>query len=212
MSGEKKRRRRKHGPVLIEENVITNLRSTTTTIKTEEQKHTENTVRQFYHTDEDEESVSDDLQSTAIPSNEKISKKIERVLRKINAWTNEVSSTPTHHNNDMQQDSLQDMSFNKTNLPVYDNPQQGQRHESSFIKPMSSSLFHSFRQRCCSSTYTNPNILNSQQISAHRPHSLMTFADKPLPQMTTASCLVNNDNKTYPSEGQTRKVRGTTSS
>lgn len=214
MSGERRRRRRRDGPLLIEENIVTNSRSTTTTtVRTEEQKRTENVTRQWYHTDDEDESLLDELQPAVPPSNAKISKKIERVLRKINAWTNEVSSTPAHQPNDTQQNPLQDTSFNKTTSPARDNPTQGRRHDSSFIKPIStsSSLFHSFRQRCCSSTYRDPRAISStQQIPAHRPQSVMTFADQSLPQTTNVSCLVNNANRNYPSEGQTRKVRGRT--
>jgi hypothetical protein len=203
MSGEKKRHRRRHSPILIEENITIDSKLTTTTsITTEENKHTENTIRKWYHTDEVDDNTQDEIQSKILLPNEKISKKIERVLRKINAWTNERSSTPTNNNNDMEQTSVHDTSFNKTNLPIYDNIHQDQRYESRFIKP------NSFQQRCRSSTRSDPNVIKCSRISTHQPYSTMTFPDRPLPRMTTTSCAINNDKRNYFSEGQNRKVRG----
>jgi hypothetical protein len=212
MSGEKTRhRRRHHSPLLIEENIIIDSKSTTTTsITTEEKKHTKNTIRKWYPTDEVDENTQDEIRSKILLPNEKISKKIERVLRKINAWTNEISSTPpTNNNNDMQQTSIHDTSFNKTNLPVYDNIHQDQRYESRFIKPTSNSFQ---QQRGRSSTRSDPNVIKCSRISTHHPYSTMTFADRPLPRMTTTSCAINNDKHNYFSEGQNRKVRGRISS
>jgi hypothetical protein len=149
MSGEKKRHRCRHGLILIEENLITNSTSTTTTIRTEEQKHTENTHRKWYN--------DKDLQLTSLLPNETISDKIDRVLKKINAWTN-----------DDNQESL----FN------YDNIHQRQENSNS-TKPTSTSLINSFRRRCSSTTRAdNPSMIKTQQISTHRPYS-MAFIDEP---------------------------------
>lgn len=185
MSGEKKRRRRRHGPILIEENTIIDSKSIRTSTTTKEEKHTENTIRKWYDSDDDDETIQDEIQS------EKISKKIEHVLRKINEWTNERSSIPI----DIQQESVHNTSFNKTNLPTYDNIHHRRWYESPSL--------NSFRQRCSSSTRTD----SSSIISTDRPYSAMTFTNSLLPQMTTTSCAVNNGNNNYFYEGQNRKVR-----
>jgi hypothetical protein len=194
MSGEKKRHRWRQSPILIEENIVIDSKSTTVTTKIEEQKHTETTKRHWYN-NEDER----------LQPNATISEKIERVLRKINSWTNETSSTATNHNNNnIQREPLQDTSFNKANLSGYDNIFQGRQNESRFTKPTSNSLLNSIRQRCCSSTYNNPNMVKNQQTSSHRPYS-MIFIDDPLPP---TSCRITKDDKDYFYEGQDRKVRG----
>jgi hypothetical protein len=160
MSGEKKRYRWRRSPLLIEENLIINTKSssstTTTTTRTEEDKRSENTRRQWYNNDEDDEEIP------LIP-NETISEKIDRVLRKINAWTNETST------------------INNNNHPI-----QEERSSNRLIKPLSNyenihsrpypfkSTENSFRRRCSSSTYTDPSM-----IKTYRPYS-MTFIDEPL--------------------------------
>jgi hypothetical protein len=208
MSGKKKRHRWRQSPILIEENITIDSKSTTITTRTDEQKHTENTIRRWYHNDEDEKTNQNEIQPIVLLPNETISEKIERILRKINAWTNESSSpssTTTNHNNShIPREPLQDTSFNKTNLSTYDNIRQGQQNESRFTKPTYNSSFNSFRQRCCSSTYTDPTMVKNQQISTHRPYS-MICTDKPLPP---ASCCLTKDKNNYLSEGQDRKVRG----
>lgn len=198
MSGEKKRRRWRQRPVLIEENITIDSKSSTTiTTRSEEQKHTENTRRQWYQKKEDEQTYPQESPSTIFLPNEKLSEKIDRVLRKINAWTNETSPTATNHNN-IQRESLQDTSFNKTNLSAYDNICQGQQNESQPIG-------NSFRQRCCSSTYTNSNMGKNPQISIPRPYSTIYIDESLSP---TASCLTKDKNN-YLHEGQQeRKVRG----
>jgi hypothetical protein len=209
MSGEKQRHRWRRDPILIEENIIIDSKLTTITTRTEEQTHTKNTKRQWYNNDEDEKNQPIILSPTPPPPppplNETISEKIERVLRKINGWTNETSSTATNHNNNnIQREPLQDTSFNKTNSSAYDNICQGHQNESRFSKPISNSVFNSFRQRCCSSTYTDPNMVKNQKISTNRPYS-MICVDDPLPPRS--SRLTKDDNN-YFREGQNRKVRG----
>lgn len=157
MNSEKRRRRqRKHGPIVIEENVIIDSKSTTITTHTEEQKHIANTRRQWYPNE--------------AHANETLSERIERVLRKINGWTNETSLTSTtNHNNthSQQQDSLQNTSLNKTNSSAYDNIPQGQSDETHLPKSTSNSFFHTLRQQCCSSNYCEPTMIkhSSQPIS-----------------------------------------------
>jgi hypothetical protein len=206
MSGEKKRHRWRRGPLLIEENLTieSKLRKTSTT--TEEQNHTENTIRKWYPNDEDDDRNENEIPVRILSPNETISEKIERVLRRINAWTNETSSTPTNNTNSIQRDSLQDTSFNKTNVSTYDNIRQRQRYKSRFTKPPSSSLFDSFRQQCCSSTPVDRNMDQNQQRSTQRPYS-MVFIDERSSPVTTTSCLLpNHDKDLY--EGQDRQVRG----
>jgi hypothetical protein len=200
MSGEKKRRRWRRDPVLIEENIT--IDSTTTTTRTEERKHIESTVCKWYNNDEDDNVNTKEIPPILLIPNETVSEKIDRVLRRINAWTNETSSTTSNTNNNIQREPLQDASFNKTDLSGYDNIRQRQSNESHFSKPTYNSLLNSIRRRCCSSTYGDPNVIQTQQIPAHRPYS-MTFIDEPLP-MTTKSCRLSN-REFY--EGQNRKVR-----
>jgi hypothetical protein len=203
MSGEKQRHRWRQDPILIEENIIIDSKSTTITTTTEEQKHTKNTKRHWYNNDDEDEKNQPIILTP--PLNETISEKIERVLRKINGWTNETSSTATNHNNNnIQREPLQDTSFNKTNLSAYDNIYHGQQNESHFSKPISNSVLNSFRPRCCSSTYTDSNMVKNQQISTNRPFS-MVCVDDPLPPTTCR--LPKNDNN-YSNERQNRKVRG----
>ena len=193
MSGEKRRHRWRRGPVLVEENLTIDSKSITTTTRIEEEKHTENIRRKWYDNDENE------LQPTSLLPTETISEKIERILRKINAWTNDAS--PTSTNNDKPPESLQDISFNKTDLSTYDEIRQRQQYKSRFTKPTSSSLLNSLRQRCCSSAQADSARIPNHQIPVHRPYS-MAFIDEPLPP-----CLPSNDNDNCLHEGQDRKVR-----
>jgi hypothetical protein len=204
MSGEKKRHRWRRGPILIEENLTIDSKLTKTTTSTEEEKHTENTIRKWYNNDEDDDNRNEnEIPLRILSPNETISERIERVLRRINAWTNETSSTPTNDtNNNIQRDSLHDTSFNKTDISNYDNIRQRQQYKSRFTKPPTCSLFNSFRQRCCSSTSVEPNINQT-----HRPYS-MVFTDQPLPPMTTTSCVLPNNNNNNLYEEEDRKVRG----
>ena len=181
MSSEKRRRRRKHGPIVIEENVIIDSKSTTITTHTEEQKHIANTRRQWYPNE--------------AHANETLSERIERVLRKINGWTNETSltSTTNHNNTHSQQDSLQNISLNKTNSSAYDNIPQGQSDETHLPKSTSNSFFHTLRQQCCSSNYCHPTLVKNQS----QPISLT-------PMMENAT---TKPKKHSFSEKQDRKVR-----
>lgn len=204
MSGEKKRHRWRQSPILIEENITIDSKLTTITTTIEERKHTENTRYQLYNIDPDDDDDEEKLPSKIIPTNETITERIERVLRRINAWTNETSSTATNHNNNnIQREPLQDTSFNKTNLSAYDNICQGQKNESRFSKPTSKSVLNTFRQRCCSSTYTDSDMIKNEPISSHRPFSMISI-DDPLPAM---SCGLTKDKNNYFHEGQDRKVR-----
>ncbi len=199
MSGEKRRRHRwKHGPVLIEENIVIDSKSTTVTTRTEEQKHIENTRLHWYENDDEKEETN--LNNIPLP-NETISDKIERVLRKINVWTNETSLPATnHHNNNIPLESLQDISINKTNLSPYDNLWQGQQNQTSPPKSTSNSFFNSFRPRCCVSTYANPIMVKNQS----RPYS-MACVDESVP--ATSCCSMKNTNQTCSYQRQERKVR-----
>lgn len=173
MSGEKKRYRWHRSPLLIEENFIINSKSssttTTTTIRTQEEKHTENTRCKWYDDDDDE----DDIEFTRLTPNETISEKIDRVLRKINAWTNETSTINNPNNQD-------ETIFNKTTKPLsnYDNIYRKQYNSNVSKPPTYNSLLNSLRRRCSSSTYGDPSMIKTQQISTHRPYS-MTFIDEP---------------------------------
>jgi hypothetical protein len=200
MSGEKKRYRWHRGPLLIEENFIINSKSlsTTTTIKTEEEKHTENTRRKWYNNDEDDDDDDEDIQRTTLRPNETISEKIDRVLRKINAWTNETSTIDNNSNNNNQEQTFS----NKLIKPLskYDHITRRQ-YNSNFTKPNYNSSLNSFRRRCSSSTYGDPSMIKTQQISTHRPYS-MTFIDEPT--KVTRSC--NNNNKLF-NERPNEKLR-----
>jgi len=190
MSGEKKRYRWQRGPLLIEENFIINSKSssTTTTIRTEEEKHTENTRRKWYNNDDDEDDDDDeDIQLTKLTPNETISEKIDRVLRKINAWTNETSTIDNSNNNQEQTSS------NKLIKPLskYDHITRRQ-YNSNFTKPTYDSSLNSFRRRCSSSTYSDTSMTKVKQIPTHRPYS-MTFIDEPT--KVTKPC--HNNNKVF---------------
>jgi len=191
MSGEKKRYRWHRGPLLIEENFIINSKSssTTTTIKTEEEKHTENTRRKWYNNDDEDDDEDEDIQPTILTPNETISEKIDRVLRKINAWTNETSIIDNTNNNQEQ------TSLNKLIKPLskYDHITRKQ-YNSNVTKPTYNSSLNSFRRRCSSSTYGDPSMIKTQQIPTHRPYS-MTFIDEPT-TIVTKSCN-NNNNKLF---------------
>ncbi|CAF4926726.1 unnamed protein product [Rotaria magnacalcarata] len=205
MSGEKKRHRWRSSPILIEEKTKIDSKSVKTKTTTEEEKHTENTVRKWYNNNDDDDDDDASNQSESQPTkqlpNATIVNKIERVLRKINAWTNETASTSTNNSdNNIQRETLQDTSFNETNLSAYDDAHHKQKYKSRSKKATSHKSLDSIRQRCCSSTYAEPNIIKNQQIPTHRPYS-MTFANEPLSSMKI------NDNMNYTCEGFDRKVR-----
>jgi hypothetical protein len=202
MSGEKRRRHQwKHGPVLIEENIIIDSKSTTITTRTEEEKHIENTRCHWYENDDDDDNDKAKNFNDMSSPNETISDRIERVLRKINVWTNETSSTATNHdNNNIQPESLQDISINKTNLSLYDNIRQGQQNQTCRPKSTSNSFFNSFRPRCCVSTYANPMMVKNQS----RPYS-MVCVDESIPPISC--CSMKNNNQNYSYQRQDRKVR-----
>jgi len=166
MSGEKKRYRWRRSPLLIEENLIINskLTSTTTTTRTEEEKHTKNFRRKWFSQDDaDGNDDDDDGDEEGEKSDDKnhrptetIAEKIDRVLKKINAWTNETSVNNPNPN-------IHDDIFTNKHVDLYDNIQQQQ-------KP------NQFRRRCSSSTNDDLSSLKYDQ----RPYS-MAFINEPLP-------------------------------
>ena len=157
MNREKKRRRQHRTPILFEENLTINSRSTTTSTQRHEDQHIENRRRQWfdYSTEEEgegeEPETIDDLPFQTLSSDETIAEKIDRVLKKINAWTNERTTNPNHQ-------ALQhEISFNKPSYN-YDN-----------LFPGSFSLSKSSRRRSSSSTHLNSNHrANSMTFMAHR--------------------------------------------
>jgi hypothetical protein len=184
MSGEKKRYRWRRSPLLIEEDLIINSKSsstttTTTTIRRQEEKHTENTRCKWYNNVEDDD---DDIQFSILTPNETISEKIDRVLKKINAWTNETTSTINNNNNN-NNINQEEITYKKITKPSsnYDNIYRKQ-YNSNFTNP----LLNSFRRRCSSSTYGDPSMIKTQQISTHRPYS-MTFIDEPSSILTSCN-------------------------
>ena len=205
MSSEKKRRRWRRAPLLVEENLTIDSTSTTTSTRIQEEKHIENIRRRWYQPSKDDENeeMTDNKEiplMTLLPD-ETIAEKIDRVLKKINAWTNETSTTTTtsssaaaaassDNNHHHQHPSLhQDTSFNKTSKSSanYDNLRQ-QCYPSTYTKPIPSSVVHPNRRRSSSSTRATAGgggggaspLIASPEISAHRPHS-MTFFDEPFP-------------------------------
>ncbi|CAF4961459.1 unnamed protein product, partial [Rotaria socialis] len=209
MSGEKKRHRWRRSPILIEEKTKIDSKSVKTKTTTEEEKHTENTVRKWYNNnnngdddddDDDDASNQSENQPTQQLPNATIANKIERVLRKINAWTNEsVSASTNNSDNNIQRETLQDTAFNETNLSAYDNIHHKQENKSRSKKATSHKSLDSVRQRC-SSTHAEPNMIKNQQISNDRPYS-MTFANEPLSSMKI------NDNINYTCGGFNRKKK-----
>ena len=199
MSGNKKRHRwRRGGPVLVEENIT--IDSSTRTTSLEEKNHIENTTRKWYRPDDD--GITPSPSSTSVSANESLSEKIDRVLRRINAWTNETSSaTSNNNNNSSQRRPLQETSLNKTNLSGYDNIPRGQSSD----KSKSSSFLHSVRQRCCSSARAAPNLFQMRPTgTTHRPYS-MTFVDDPLAATGTSRPPASHDYYDY--ERPASKVR-----
>lgn len=166
MSGEKKRYRWRRSPLLIEENLIINskLTSTTTTTRTEEEKHTKNFRRKWFSQDDaDGNDDDDDGDEEGEKSDDKnhrptetIAEKIDRVLKKINAWTNETSVNNPNPN-------IHDDIFTNKHVDLYDNIQQQQKS-------------NQFRRRCSSSTNDDLSSLKYDQ----RPYS-MAFINEPLP-------------------------------
>jgi hypothetical protein len=183
MSGEKKRYRWHCGPLLIEENLIINSKSsssttTTTTKRIQEEKHTENTRRQWYN-DEDDEDIQ-------LAPNETISEKIDRVLKKINAWTNETSTITNTNTNNNSNIIEEERTLKKITKPLSNYEYIRQRSYDS--KPTYNSLLNSFRRRCSSSTYADPSM-----IKTHRPYS-MTFIDHPSPTNQKILHQTSNEN------------------
>jgi len=177
MSGEKKRYRWRRGPILIEENLIINSTSSTTTTKTQEEKHTENIRRKWYKNNEDDD--DEDIQLSTLLPNETISEKIDRVIRKIDAWTNETSTTTDNNHNNTT--IKQGTSFTKTTKPSFNYESTRRRpYDSNITKPTYNSIINSFRRRCSSSTYSDTSMTKVKQIPTHRPYS-MTFIDEPSP-------------------------------
>ena len=205
MSGNKRRHRWRHGPVLVEENIT--IDSSTRTTSTEEKNHIENTTRKWYGPDDD--GITTSPSSASVSANESLSEKIDRVLRRINAWTNETSSTTSNNNNNSnarQHRPVQETSLNKSNPSGYDNIPQGQSSESrTSDKPKSSSFLHSVRQRCCSSARPAPNLFQMRPTgTTHRPYS-MTFVEDPLAATGTSRPAASHDYFDY--ERPASKVR-----
>ena len=163
MSGDKKRYRWYHSSVLTQENLLVDSRSTTT-IETSEDKHAES------------------IRRVALPPYETISEKIDRILRKINAWSDETTTKPksNDNNNTLQQTAT----FNKATSNYYSIHER--QHESNWIRPISTYSFNSLRQRCLSSTYLNSSMTKIQQIPTNRPYS-MAFIDE------SSSMAASND-------------------
>lgn len=161
-SGEKKRYRWRRRPILIEENLVIN--STTVTTTSEKEKHTtESQQRKWYKSIDDDNDDDDDDNdngdtknsqslSTRVFPNETIAEKIDRILKKINAWTNETS------------------------IPI-NKPTKSPSNYDNVAKPDTNST--TFRQRCSSSSIQeNPSMIKVQRISNPRPYS-MAFIDEP---------------------------------
>ncbi|CAF1050628.1 unnamed protein product [Adineta ricciae] len=198
MSGEKKRSRWRRALPFREESRRINSKSSTTTTKTQEEKHTENIQRKWYKKpndnadqtndvavdDDDDDDNDERIRLSLLLPNETISEKIDRVIRKIDAWTNETSTTRTRTTTRTTNNNTtikQQTSFNQTNPPVFNYDKIYRRqYPSSQPKPAYTSLINSFRRRCSSSTYSDQSMNKIHQISSHRPYS-MIFIDEPLP-------------------------------
>ncbi|UJR14892.1 hypothetical protein I4U23_001876 [Adineta vaga] len=196
MSGEKKRSRWRRALPLREEKRQINSKSSTTTTKTQEEKHSENIRRKWYKkskdnnddidNNDDDDDIDEDIRLSILLPHETISEKIDRVIRKIDAWTNETSTTrtrttTTNHNNTTIK---QETSFNQTAKPLFNYDQIHRRqYPPTHSKPAYTSIINTFRRRCSSSTYSDQSMNKIQKISTHRPYS-MTFIDEPLPMTT----------------------------
>ncbi|CAF1409216.1 unnamed protein product [Rotaria magnacalcarata] len=189
MSGEKKRYRWRRGPILIEENLVINSTSTTVTTRSEDEKCTATTRRKWYKKnddavddddDDDDNNNNNNIQRPRRFPSETITEKIDRILRKINAWTNETS-IPTRTDTSTNNANRTKMSFVKpTKSPCnYDNVPRTATN-SNITMPCPNSSYTSYRQRCSSSTYENPPMIRTQRISNPRPFS-MTFINEPFP-------------------------------
>lgn len=174
MSGEKYRYRwRRRPPLFIEENLIINSKSLststsarTTTRRIQEEKHTTTNTRHRWYGDDDKNDDDDDEDEISFTPNETIAEKIDRVLKKINAWTNETSTRTNNNNSDIDEEQIP---LKKIERPL--SSYGSVRQRSYEYHPMENSL----RRRCCSSsTYGDPSV----PITAHRPYS-MTFIDQP---------------------------------
>lgn len=207
MSGEKKRSRWRRALPLREESRRINSKSSSTTTKTQEEKHTEKIQRKWYkkpnnNTDQtnDDDDDNDENIRLLLP-NETISEKIDRVIRKIDAWTNETSTTRTRTTTRTTNNNTtikQQTSFNQTNPPLFNYDRIYRRqYPSSQPKPAYTSLINSFRRRCSSSTYSDQSMNKIHQISSHRPYS-MTFIDEPLPMTTLHDHQSFYENPTRP--------------
>ena len=200
MSGEKKRYRWRPSPILIEENItIDSTTTTTTSTGREEKKHIENKRCQWYPHGNDEHVYRQRPGSSTIPTvHQSISEKVDRILRKIQAWTDETP-VPTTVPRDQKNDRSYPASLNRT---IYDNllPSQSEVYEGpSSSKLRSNSYLESFRRRCCSSSrQADRNSIQLQAMPVHRPYS-MTFIDRSLP-----TAAMTSPSNYHP--GQNRKV------
>lgn len=161
MSVDKKRYRWNRNPILIEENLIIDSQTTRTQCGHEEQQqHIENTVRQWYTNDENQVQQTRRLD----PSNEKISEKIDRILRRIQAWTND----PNFNDSTNQIRTSATSTKNETNV---------QTNTTSYVPRRSSRFLDSFRRRCSSMANNEQNRVDLRDISVARPYS-MILADR----------------------------------
>jgi hypothetical protein len=179
MSGDKKYTRWRPDPILIEENITVNSTTTRHCCGIEEQKHTENIRRHWLPNDE----TSYDRRAAAMPpANERLSQKIDRILRKIYAWTNEKSTSDTS-----QIDGGFFHNKHYDNLPA--ETDVNSCHDEQHLAFV--------RRRCCSSTQTDRTTCDLEHTSASRPFS-MEFVDR--------SLLRTAGTRSSYHPGQTRKV------
>ncbi|CAF1137959.1 unnamed protein product [Rotaria sordida] len=183
MSGEKKRYRWRRRPVLVEESLIINSTLTTITTRDKEEKHTENIQRKWYNNNNNND--DEDIQLKTLSPNETISEKIDRILKKINAWTND-SSIPTrnnnnnNNNNNTNNSTQQKMPFNKTkNSSSSSSNHENIQRRTNNKKANSTASSDTFRQRCSSSTYEDSPMIKLEKLTNPRPYS-MTFIQEPL--------------------------------
>ena len=160
MSGEKKRYRWNRNPIVIEENLIIDSRTNRTqTGQEQRQEHIENTIRRWYPPGDDQRSR---INRRLDPANEKISEKIDRILRKIHAWTNDTT--------------ISDINASK-NQPKTDQRCPSTRLTQENRSKRNSTFLDSFRRSCSSSTQNDRDQIDLHPLPVHRPFS-MIFIDR----------------------------------
>jgi hypothetical protein len=194
MSGEKKRYRWRRGPILFEENICIN--STTTNIDGHDthNQHTEKT-RQHWRANKNDNKQDDIHRSNPLFSplfNETMSEKIDRILRKLHSWTDDVPIDDVCKKNHGTSSHTTSSQIN------YDNLRFDHNEDVSANKARSNSFLNSFRQHCYPSMQTNESNIRLHNTRPIRPYS-MTFVDRALPCSTVSS------SNYYPE--QTSKVR-----